>query len=213
MPDEKKNKIARPANWRTVTLISLTMLTALAWSATLRAQSDPASFQHLTIEQGLSQNSVFCILQDSKGFMWFGTEDGLNKYDGYLFNIYRHDAQDPKSLADNPIRTIYEDRSGTLWVGTRGGGLNRFERQTESFTHYRNDAANPDSLSNDEVFSIYEDEASRLWVGTLNGLNRFDREKARFIHYQNNRADPNSLSSNNVISIYEDRSGTLSPLR
>jgi two-component system sensor histidine kinase ChiS len=210
MPDEKRNKLTRSARWLKPVLIGLITLTALAQSDSLHAQSNLVRFQHLTIEQGLSQNSVLCILQDSKGFMWFGTEDGLNKYDGYNFNIYRHDAQDPKSLADNAIRAIYEDRSGTLWVGTWGGGLDKFDRERQSFIHYRNDPANPHSLSNNEVCSIYEDRAGILWVGTKGGgLNKFDRQTESFTHYHSDAANPQSLSNDEVFSIYEDKASQL----
>ena len=82
-------------------------------------------FDRISLEQGLSQSTVFCMIQDSQGFMWFGTEDGLNKYDGYSFTVYKHDPEDPNSLGGNWIQAILEDSSGTLWIGTREGGLSR----------------------------------------------------------------------------------------
>ena len=85
-------------------------------------------FEKMSIEQGLSQSSVYSIYQDSRGFLWFGTEDGLNKFDGYNFTVYRHNPDDPLSLSDNTILSIFEDKSGELWVGTYGRGLNRFDR-------------------------------------------------------------------------------------
>ncbi len=80
-------------------------------------------FEHLTIEQGLSVTGVVDIVQDQTGFMWFATEDGLNKYDGYSFEVYRHDPEKPNSLTDSIITVVYEDRTGNLWVGTYSGGL------------------------------------------------------------------------------------------
>ena len=107
----------------------------IATSVNLSAQNNDIKFEHLSLEQGLSQSAVICLLQDSRGFMWFGTEDGLSKYDGYDFVVYRHDPQDPQSLSDNFVESIYEDQSQVLWIGTRGGGLNQFDREKETFTY------------------------------------------------------------------------------
>src|SRR5215813_8576644 len=130
-----------------------------------------ATFTHITIEQGLSDQRVQAIVQDRTGFMWFGTNNGLNRFDGYNIVAYRHDPTNPHSLSGNLIEDLYEDRSGTLWVGTRSG-LNAFDRRTERFTRYRNDPANPHSLSDNTVIAIYADRAGVLWLGTAGGLNR-----------------------------------------
>jgi ligand-binding sensor domain-containing protein/signal transduction histidine kinase len=166
-------------------------------------------FERISLEQGLSDSTVFCILQDSKGFMWFGTHDGLNKYDGYDFTVYRHNPQDPNSLSDNTVWSIHEDRSGMLWIGTDGGGLDKFDRERGRFVHYQNAPNDPHSLSNNSVRAIYEDQSGVLWIGTEDGLNRFDRENEQFIHYRNSPNDPNSLSHNFITAIYEDQSGVL----
>jgi signal transduction histidine kinase/ligand-binding sensor domain-containing protein/CheY-like chemotaxis protein len=190
--------------------ISLLLVAILSWSDGLLANNNQISFQHLTIGQGLSQSSVFSILQDTQGFMWFGTEDGLNKYNGYEFKVFRYDAQDPASLSDNFIRTMIEDREGALWVGTANGGLNKFDRKTERFTRYQHDPANPQSLSINNVRAIYEDRAGAIWIGTRGGgLNRFDRETSRFTHYRKDATNPESLGDDAVTSIYEDRAGVL----
>jgi ligand-binding sensor domain-containing protein len=98
-------------------------------------------FKHLSIENGLSQTDVNCVLQDQRGFMWFGTQDGLNMYDGYTFSIFRHDPADSNSIADNYISSLFEDRSGRLWVGTNGG-LNLFDAKTKTFERYQNELQN-----------------------------------------------------------------------
>lgn len=156
--------------------------------------------------------------------MWFGTEDGLNKYDGYTFTVYKHDPEDPNSLSDYWISAILEDSSGTLWIGTPEGGLERYDRKLDQFTHYRNDPQNPSSLSDDEITTIYQDRDGVLWIGTGGGgLDRlvpsigqalseaegFDQENVRFTHYQHDPDDPHSLSSNAVSVIHEDQKGTL----
>ena len=149
-----------------ITLIAtlLTSLISLNPSANLHAQkrtsakrSEPAlslskghssKFERISLEQGLSQSSVFCILQDSKGFMWFGTQDGLNKYDGYSFTVYKNQLNDSTSLNWNYIRCFYEDRrEGVLWVGTDNGGLNKFDLMTETFKHYTHSPDVHNSLS------------------------------------------------------------------
>lgn len=173
------------------------------------ASAQDIKFERISIEHGLSQNSVHCILQDSQGFMWFGTWDGLNKYDGHDFTVYRHDPENPDSLSNNIVRSIYEDRSGALWIGTQGGGLDRLDRETERFVHYPNDSADPASLSSNIVWSMYEDPSGTLWIGTSSGLNRFDRARERFERFQHDPADSYSLSHDDVFAIYEDASGTL----
>jgi hypothetical protein len=136
-------------------------------------QVDPSlsqvpKFTHITIEQGLSDQRVQAIVQDRTGFIWFGTNNGLNRYDGYNVVAYRHDPPNPHSLSGNFVEDLYEDRSGTLWVGTRSG-LNAFDRRTERFTRYWHDPADPQSLSSDWVWAIAEDQRGRLWIGTLGG--------------------------------------------
>lgn len=167
-------------------------------------------FESISLEQGLSQSTVRCILQDSKGFLWFGTADGLNRYDGYKFKVYKTDSHDPNGLSSSVIRTIYEDRSGMLWIGTEGGGLNEFDPATERFVRYQYDRNDPNSLSNNYVWSVCEDRTGKLWIGTDGGgLNEFDRERARFTRYQHDPQTPNSLSHNSILSVYEDRTGRL----
>ncbi len=167
-------------------------------------------FDHISLEQGLSQSTVFCMLQDSQGFMWFGTEDGLNKYDGYNFTIYKHDSEDPNSLSDDWIEAMLVDSSGTLWIGTRQGGLDRYDIDLDHFTQYQNDPENPSSLSDNEITTLFQDQEGVLWIGTgSGGVNRFDQENGRFIIYQHDPNDSNSLSSNRVSVIYEDQDGAL----
>ena len=194
------------------------ILSTLILSLNTHAQMNDITFQRISLEQGLSQSIVTSIVQDSRGFMWFGTEDGLNIYDGFGFEVIRNDPNDPNSLSYNQITTIYEDRSGEFWIGTFNGGLNRYNIKTEQFTRYQNDPNNPNSLSHNIVRAIYKDSDGILWIGTDSGLNRFipnSKENGNgesgptFVHCQNDPDNPNSLSHNTVRTIYEDRSGTL----
>ncbi len=166
-------------------------------------------FERLSFKDGLSQSSVMCILQDQRGFMWFCTEDGLDRYDGYEFKVYRHIPSDPTSISSNYITAIYEDRSGNLWVGTNGGGLNEFDWKTETFKRYLPNPDDPSSLSNDRVLTIYEDHNQVLWVGTAGGLNRLDSTTGKFVRYVPQHDDPNSLSHSSVRAIFEDHTGAL----
>lgn len=170
-------------------------------------QSNDLRFEVLSLEQGLSQNTVHCILQDSRGLMWFGTWDGLNRYDGVHFTVYKNDRDDPHSLSDNAVRTIYEDTAGVLWVGT-GGGLNKFNRHTQTFTRYQYQPDNPNSISSNAIRAIQQDEAGILWIGTDDGgLNRFDPQAETFTRYRYEPDNPAGLSSNSIKTLYRDQAG------
>ena len=134
------------------------------------SQVNDIAFSHLGLEDGLSQSAVKCILKDSEGFLWVGTGDGLNKFDGYEFTIYRHNQDDPNSIGGNDIECIYEDpRDSTLWIGTQGGGLNRYDRKHDRFVCYRYESNNPVSLGCDDVRAIIKGAEGALWVGTYGG--------------------------------------------
>src|SRR5919112_6662489 len=111
------------------------------------AQKHNLKFEHLDITAGLSQNHIMCILQDSRGFMWFGTRDGLNKYDGYKFTVYKNDPKNKSSISGNYISDIIETRNGDIWVATWGGGLDKFNREKNQFTYYKHNPANDNSIS------------------------------------------------------------------
>ncbi|MCI0694705.1 histidine kinase [candidate division KSB1 bacterium] len=186
------------------------LLIILCLAAALPAQNDEMKFERISLEQGLSQCSITAIIQDHHGFLWFGTEDGVNRYDGYGFTIFKYDPYNPNALSDNLVTAVYEDRTGTIWVGTHAGGLNKYNPGNKTFIHYQHDPQNPASLSHDFVTAICEDRFGALWVGTRGGgLNEFDREKNVFHRYFPNMADKAALNDSFVTAIYEDRSGTL----
>jgi two-component system sensor histidine kinase ChiS len=164
--------------------------------------------EHLSIEQGLSQNTVRSILQDSKGFIWFATEDGLNRYDGYKLKVYRHNELDSNSISDNFIWTLFEDKTGEIWIGTNSGGLNKLDRENERFIQYQYDPNNPHSISNNNIRTIFEDNDGLLWVGTEGGgLNIFDRENNSFIRINN--SPPFGGPINNIFDIISNGDGVL----
>lgn len=106
------------------------------------AQGPDMRFSHLKKEQGLSHSTVRSILKDRQGLMWFATQDGLSKYDGKKFTVYRNNPQDPRSLRSNDVSLVYEDKAGRLWIGTFGGALSLYDRQSDSFVHFVDEPAN-----------------------------------------------------------------------
>ena len=153
-------------------------------------------FTRLSTAEGLSQTKVGQIVQDDQGFMWFGTQYGLNRYDGYNFKLFVHDPRNPNSLSGVYIRALFKDRDGALWVGC-DRFLNKFNRATETFTRY------PVPF----VTHISQDSAGILWLATVNGLYSLDPATGTIRQYSHNPDDPSSLSNNHVKSSGEDREG------
>ncbi|HEY9527456.1 MAG TPA: two-component regulator propeller domain-containing protein, partial [Anaerolineales bacterium] len=163
-------------------------------------------FDHISIEQGLSQSSVKVILQDRRGFLWFGTEDGLNRYDGYNVKIYKPDPDAINSLSDRWITSIVEDQDGYLWIGTRLG-LNRYDPYTEEFIHFIHDDANPVSLIDNHINVLYMDKKDNLWIGTTSGLDLFDRASGTFKHYVYSPSQQEGISGKSITALYQDSRG------
>ena len=165
-------------------------------------------FKRLTTDQGLSDSTVEAVLQDRRGFMWFGTADGLNRYDGYDFKVYTPDELDPDSISGGYIWDLYEDREGVLWVAT-STGLSRYIRETDTFVSYVHDPTDDASLSQNNVQHVVEDGRGQLWVATSGGLNRLDRLDGTFARYMPDAGDPQSLSHGDVQVLHEDSGGRL----
>jgi signal transduction histidine kinase/CheY-like chemotaxis protein/ligand-binding sensor domain-containing protein len=167
------------------------------------AFSQKIKFEHLSVKQGLSQANVWDIYQDKFGFMWIGTEDGLNLYDGYSFQVYRTDPRDSSSISANNVECIKEDKKGNLWIGTQNG-LNYFDRRSKRFTRYYADAKDSLSLSSSDIADILIDSKNRIWVATVNGLNVCDSEMKSCKRFLNDPANSNSIPGNTVESMIED---------
>ena len=178
------------------------------FAASLYAEERQVVFQSLDMQQGLSFYEVNALVQDHWGFIWVGTTDGLNRFDGFDFVVYKN-TKDTNSLASNYIYSLLIDSSGTLWVGT-ADGLHRYNEERDNFTRFMQDKEDPESISDNIITALYEDSQGILWVGTKNGgLNRFDPQTESFTHYQHNPLNRYSLSSNYVTAIMEDAAGRL----
>jgi ligand-binding sensor domain-containing protein/signal transduction histidine kinase len=153
-------------------------------------------FARISTADGLSQTKVDRIIQDDQGFMWFGTQYGLNRYDGYNFKIFAHDPGDPNSLSGVYIRALFKDRDGTLWVGCNQF-LNKFDPKTETFTRY------PVPFVN----HISQDSAGMLWLATSTGLYALDRATGKISRYSHDPNDFSSISSNVILLSGEDKAG------
>ncbi|MBS7566142.1 response regulator [Mucilaginibacter sp. Bleaf8] len=160
-------------------------------------------FTHLSTENGLSQNTVHCILKDRYGFMWFGTEDGLNRYDGYKFIVYRNNARDKSSIAGNFINALYQDGKGNIWVGTNGG-LSLYNRATETFVNYYQNNRDKYSISDNEITALQGDDDGNLWVGTYRNLNLFNPKNGKTIRYKCYERDSCTISNNTITAIVQD---------
>lgn len=162
-------------------------------------------FQRITVEDGLSQASVNKVFQDSKGYMWFGTFDGLNRYNGKDIRIYKNIIGESNSLVFNSIADIIEDDEGNIWVAT-SEGLNKIENVTENIIRIKNDKTSEEGISDCNVWDLLIDSKGTMWVGTEYGLNKYDKEKKTFKKYfkENNN---NSLVDNYVKVMCEDDYG------
>ena len=162
-------------------IFQISLIILLFYSVNLTGQTNQYFFHQLSTDDGLSQNSVYCSFQDSKGYMWFGTSDGLNRYDGYSFKVYKHIVSDYNSLSDNWITGICEDRKGNLWIATHGGGLNKFNEKTNTFKRFITDTTKTYTLKSNIIRNLLYLKSEILWIGTDNGLNKFDIKSERFI--------------------------------
>jgi ligand-binding sensor domain-containing protein/serine phosphatase RsbU (regulator of sigma subunit) len=169
-------------------------------------------FNHLTVEDGLSQSSVTCIFQDKKGFMWFGTQDGLNKYDGYKFKIFKNDPFDSTSLTQNFILSIYENSSGTLFVETQNGKLHQYNPKSESFQVMQKDSVDLKNARISTFGALLNEPSGLIWSGDPGkgtGLKRTNQNTGQVTVFKHDPKDSFSLSDDKVYSVFRDRAGNL----
>lgn len=197
------------ANPKAVYQASLTFALSLA-SISATAQPSPMFFQHLGLRDGLSQSTVTSVVQDAYGFVWIGTENGLNRYDGNAVEHYFREHDDATGLASDFIWSIAPDANGDLWLATVGGGVARWDRSTDSFEHFRHDPSNSNSLASDDIRTLTLDRHGAVWIGTNGaGLDRLDPTTAQVTHFQPDPGNPRGLKGSSIYAIHEDRSGQI----
>lgn len=188
-------------------IIKRTILIVFVILVQLYCKGQELVFNHLMAEDGLSQNSVFSITQDSRGFMWFGSRFGLNRYDGHKFRLYRSYAADTTSISDDYVTALYSDSRKRLWVGT-ANGLNYFDPQTSTFKRIYLKKTN-DRQAINGVKVIYEDKQKRLWAGSVQGLFLLTDTSAFSFTWAGKYGLSPTLAGSEILSIYEDRQGYL----
>jgi len=168
------------------------------------------SFKHVTKDHGLSNNLVFSIFQDSHGFIWIGTSDGLNRYDGYNFKQFHHDNEDMESLPHNVVTSICEDKNNAIWIATYGGGISKFDFKKNKFKNYLSFSELKKGTSIKIINHIFPDSRGTLWISSKNeGLIRFNPDSNRFTEYKTNSSATGSISSNKIMSVFEDSNGNI----
>ena len=173
-------------------------------------QSDTKNirFEYLGIEHGLSKSIVYDIIRDRKGFMWFATGYGLNRFDGYNFTVFKNDPFNDSSIPSNDIRTLYEDPNGEIWIGSYERGISIYNPEEENFRSFSYSETDNTTLSHNRVNTIIGHNEN-VWIGTAHGLNRFDKKSNSFENYFHEPDNPNSLSYNNIQSLLIDSQGIL----
>ncbi len=177
--------------------------------------SQDIKFNHITPDEGFGFGNVWSIIEDHEGFMWFATEDGLIKYDGYELLTFRNNKSDPKSISANFSVCLLEDRYNQLWIGTFGGGLNRYDREKDIFYQYQHNEDDSFSLPHNRVKTLYESKDGNIWVGTEGGgVVTFDPnpkklDDLKFTPFQIGNSDKTNLNLDMIRSLAEDHEGNM----
>ncbi len=172
----------------------------------INANAGSLRFERIMTEQGISVAETNVITQDQTGYIWIGGSNGLVRYDGHEFKIFRNDPKDARSISNNFVWDVLVDSGGDVWIATTNG-LNRFVAKTEQFERYMASQVGTGGLVNNDVYRLFEDAEGSIWVGTRHGLDKYSREKKQFFHYRHNDDDSNSLSDNSITAMYQDSLG------
>lgn len=181
---------------------------ALLLCASLHSQHDMIKLDAITVADGLSQNSVTCVFQDSKGFLWIGTESGLNRYDGNSFRVFKNEPLDPRSISSNYITDITEDEKGNLWIAT-DYGLNFYDRNSAAFRTYFSDDRSSLSLSDNYIYSVTVDGEGYIWAKTIRHLDKIDLIRKQVISFEHSFDLFNPIADKAFFPVMQDSRGIL----
>lgn len=190
-------------------------VTPVLQPAAAPARSEPApplnpSFRHYGVLDGLPSDAAYTVVQDKSGYIWIGTRDGLARFDGSEFRIFRHDGGDPDSIAANDVSAVLVDAQGSVWAGGEGNGLNLYLPDSGGFRHWRHDSRDASSLSGNDVMALAQSSDGAIWVGTYaGGLDRLRADRHGFTHFRHRERTADSLLSNNVTALAADARGGL----
>ncbi|PAJ72234.1 hypothetical protein CJF42_22305 [Pseudoalteromonas sp. NBT06-2] len=186
-------------------LFFLYLIILLCTSHSITAKPDFFKFRHYTLSEGLSQGSAISLIQDKDGFIWIGTQDGLNRFDGYQFKVFQNENNNPHSLISNYIKALHIDETGGLWVGTTKG-LHKFNKHNNTFSQYRL-SSNDSNINHQYINVIINAPNNKLWIGSNNGLHFLEIEisvtsknQQVIIHYKDNGA---GLTNTNIEQVFE----------
>lgn len=190
-----------------VLILTFLLLVFFAFSDNINSS---LAFNHITKAEGLSDDLIFSIFQDSIGYIWVGTSSGLNRYDGYKFKKFRHNPEDPESLPHSVVTWICEDKDKNLWIATYGGGISKFDRKNNSFSNHPSFGNSNDIQSSKIVNHINSDSKGTLWIASKGGgLTRFNPVSQQVKKYGPQTGRPGSLSADAIMSTFEDSSGNI----
>lgn len=186
----------------------LSFLFLFCISLRIYSQNSDFLFDHITVDDGLSSSNVGAIYQDRTGYLWFGTYNGVNRFDGYSFISHKYPG-DSIIIRNEFPGSICEDGDGNIWIASHSGGMEKLNPKTGIFTNYLPNPHQPKNHWSNFVLCVYVDRNNVMWVGTGNGFYNYDRIDETFTSYKHDENDPQSLGHNSVNAIYEDRSGTI----
>jgi diguanylate cyclase (GGDEF)-like protein len=205
-------KSAAPRIIRSRSFFAVLTVFAVSLSGPVAAADSypPMRFDHVSLDEGLSQSNVFTILQDSQGLMWFGTENGLNSYNGYEFTHYRQERGNPAALGSDFIYEIVEDADGNLWIATNGGGLARMDAKDRSIVSYRHQPGDKSTISSNVIRALLLNADGSLWLGTRGGgLDLLDPATGKVTHHAFAEAGDDSGSPNEIFELHAGNDGRL----
>jgi signal transduction histidine kinase/ligand-binding sensor domain-containing protein/CheY-like chemotaxis protein/HPt (histidine-containing phosphotransfer) domain-containing protein len=195
---------------KTAWMRALVLALALAPLPLLADTLPPMVFRHLTVDEGLAQNSVMATLQDSRGFLWIATQNGLDRYDGYNIRHFTHQRGVDNTLPSNFIWDIHQDRHGDIWMAIKDGGVARLNTATETFRSYRHEANNPRSISSDDARRLFIDRDDEIWIATVGGgISILDPRTGKARRLRHDPNNPASLNSDLVSAVTQDEQGRI----